>query len=721
MSTIAEAATYCRICPAVCGLLVTSSADGTVTAVHGDAENPLSGGYTCVKGRNIVEFHRHPQRYVHSQRRGVDGLLHQVPLSDAVAQIGQRLNAIRTDHGPDAIGMFLGTQAAFATLTLPTARAWLRALGSHKLFSTLTIDQSAKWLRRQRLGDWAAGRQRFDEADVWMVIGSNPLVSMQGGDYTGVPVQNVARTLADERRRGLSLIVIDPRRSETAAKADLHLQLIPGTDAVLIAGILHVILAENREDHDFCDRYVAGIDTLRRSVAPLTPAIASTLTGVDEHQIIAAARLFASGPKGMAMSGTGPDMGPDANVAEHLIGVLNVVCGRFPRAGDRIARDAILMPAGRPKAGVIAPYREWTTGFHSRIGGYGTLYGELPSAILPAEIVEPGPDQIRALIVVGGNPAAALPDPQATVAALRSLDLLVTIEPFPTETAQLADYVIAPTMALERADHTGYFDGALNAPFAQYTPPVVDRPGEVVEDWEFFADLAAEMGMTIKLAGRTFTPDAPRPRATDYLAWTAERGRVSLEEVMAHPHGRRFDHLAPIVADPDPGDGAKFDVMPDDVDEALRTAITRLQRPHHRPFRLVVRRARQTMNTLGRQLPTMRADPPNPCFVHPSDLLEIGAEPGQLIRVESDHGAVTAVCESDATLRRGSIAITHGHGGPPDEANDSDPRKHGTNVERLLSLTQGAQHITAMPQMTAVPVSVSAYLPVDDQPKAKKR
>ena len=601
-STTSEAVTYCRICPAVCGLVLTVT-DNRVTAAHGDPQHPLSSGYTCAKGRHVGAFHSHPDRYLSSQRRGPDGQLHSVPFASAVSEIAEQLSFIGAQHGPDAIAMFLGTQAVFATLTRPAALAWFRQLGSHKLFSTMTIDQSAKWVRPQRLGEWAGGRQRFDEADVWLLVGSNPLVSMQGGDFTGFPVQNVSRSLAAARRRGLSLIVIDPRRSETAARADIHLQPRPGTDAVLIAGLLRVILSENRHDTDFTRRYAEGVDALRAAVEPLTTPIVAARTGVPEASIIQAARVFARGPRGMAMSGTGPDMGPDANLTEHLLGVLNAICGRFPREGERSSRDGVLVPSGDPHAGVIAPRRRWTTGFHSRIGGYGTLFGELPSSILPAEILEPGMDKVRALIVVGGNPAAIFPDQHQTVQALRSLELLVTIDPFPTETALLADYVIAPTMALERADHTGFFDGTLNAPFAQYTPAILDRPGEVVEDWEFFAALASQMDLPIKLAGRTLKPEDDRPTPTQYLAWTAERGRVSLDDVMPHQHGRRFDDLPPLLVGPDPGTGARFDLAPADVCKELNTAISRSDERDDRPYRLVVRRARHTMNTLGRQIP----------------------------------------------------------------------------------------------------------------------
>ena len=698
-----EVATYCRICPAACGLLVEKS-DVRITAVRGDPLHPLSAGYTCPKGRRVASFHDAPDRFLRSQKRSAGGDLEPIAFESAVDEIGGRLSAVVNEHGPDSVAMFLGTQSVFATLTRRSAMAWFRSLGSHKLFSTMTIDQSAKWLRPLRLGDWAGGRQRFDSADVWLLVGTNPLVTMQGGDFTGLPVQNAARSLTAARERGLSLIVIDPRRSETAAQADFHLQLEPGSDAVLIAGLIHVILVEHREDRAFCAEYADGVAELRSALADLTPEVVAERTGVPAQQIIEAARVFATGPRGMAMSGTGPDMGPTANLTQHLIGVLNVVCGRFAREGDRASQDGILVAIRPPRAEVIAPQRTWEHGFRSRIGGYGMLNGELPSSILPAEILEPGLDRVRALVVVGGNPAAVFPDQELTVRALRSLELLVTIDPFPTETAQLADFVIAPTLALERADHTGYFDGIFAKPFAQYTQSVLDRPGEVVEDWQFFSELAAAMDLPIKLAGRELHPGMPRPTSEEYLAWTAERGRIPLTEVLGHPHGRVFDEIDPVTVAPDSGSGGRFSVLPDDVAEELVEALGAPSTSDSYPFRLIVRRNRRMMNTLGRHIPGLAEEPANSCLMHPDDIAAIGARAGDWVRITSVHGQVLAICRIDATLRRGAIAMTHGFGRLPGQ--DVDLERDGANPGWLLSLTAHTQTITAMPLMTAVPVTV---------------
>jgi anaerobic selenocysteine-containing dehydrogenase len=694
--------TFCRICSPLCGLLVDVD-DGRVTHVSGDPDHVLTRGFTCTKGRHLGELHHAPDRFLTAQRNGPDGL-RPIPTDQAIDEIADRLRGILDAHGPESIALFVGTQSYTASLTFSFAGAWLRAVGSHKRFSTMTIDQSAKWVAQARLGTWAAGRQRFEDSDVWLLAGTNPLVSMQGGDLTGFPVHDGLRRLEAARARGLRLIVVDPRRSEVAAHADLHLQLVPGTDVALFAALLRTILHEGLHDAEFCTRWVEGLHALRVAVEPMTPDVASRITGVDAALIVDAARVFGRATRGMAKSGTGPDMGPHANVAEHLVQAMNVVCGRFPREGDRYAGTGVLSGRRNLHAQPSAPMRTWERGFQSRMG-VGTLMGELPSPILPEEILEPGDDRVRALVVSGGNPAAAFPDQQRIVRALAELELLVTIDPFPTETAQLAHYVIAPTMQLERADDTRGYEHFFSQPFAQYSPPILERPGDVIEDWEFFYELASRMGLLLNIGSRVWEPGTPRPTADDLLESFAERAQVPYRDVRAAPHGAEFDVAPTIVGPPTPETRGRFALLADDVAQELRDALRALTEtgatPRSRSYLLVVRRSKHVMNTLGRRVPI--GLPYNPCFIHPDDLDALGGAEGALLDLTSDHGKITVVAAVDDTLRRGVLSITHAYGTLPGP--DDDPRRYGANPARLLSLTEHRQPISLMPWMSAVPVT----------------
>jgi anaerobic selenocysteine-containing dehydrogenase len=700
--------TYCRICPATCGLLIDLE-PGRPAHVSGDPDHALTHGFTCAKGRRIVDFHTDPNRFRSSQKRTSDGGFTNVTAASAIEEIAAQLRDIANTYGPDAIGFYSGTQASYASLTNPFSSAWWRTVGSNKTFSSMTVDQSAKWVAEGRLGKWAAGMQRFADADVWLLAGTNPLVSMQGGIFTGFPIHDGFRRLQQEKQRGLQLIVVDPRVTEVATRADIHLQLKPGTDAALFAGLLHVIIDLGLGDDGFNARWSDGFDHLRKAVLTFSPDVVASICDIDAHDVIAAAKMFGSAKSGMATSGTGPDMAPFANVAEHLIQSLNVVCGRFPQAGDATLGGAVLGSGKSPLAEVVGPNRTWECGYQSD-SGYGLLQGQLPVTSLVDEIMKPRPAKLRALIVSGGNPAAALPGQDNIVEALRALDLLVTVDPFSSETAQLAHYVIAPVMHLERPDTTRAYESLFDVPFAQYTPALLPAPEGVIDDWEFFLRLAWAADKSLTIAGREYAPSDPMPTTDDILASFSARARVSLDEVKAHPHGKLFDAVPSVVVAP-PSDTAtgRFALMPADVADELQRAYQAGTSvfPNFRPFQLAVRRAKETMNTLGKHLLGLPPTAQNPCHMHPEDVAELELSDGALVSVTSDHGSIATTIKLDPSTKRGVVSITHGFGGLPNaDSASTAPGVTGVNVNQLLTMGSNLQSISAMPEMTGVPVSI---------------
>jgi anaerobic selenocysteine-containing dehydrogenase len=697
--------TYCRICSAYCGLLLDVE-DNRVVRVLGDPDHPLSGGYTCAKGRRIGDFAADPARFRTAHRRGPSGDLEPVDTPTAVAEVGAALRGIVERHGVDAVAMWTGTQAALTNLSLPAAFAFWNALGSRKRFSPMTIDQAPKWLTPARLGQWLGGRQSFDESDVWIFAGHNPLVSMMGGWITGFPQQNGRRRLRDAKRRGMKVVVIDPRRTETASLADLHLQLVPGTDAVLFAGLLHVIFRDGLEDRRFCERWADSVDELREAVESATPERVAARTGLRPAEVEEAARLFGTASKGMLSTGTGSNMGPFGNLNEHLAWCVNIVCGRWAREGDAVYPPRVLRPADAPREGVAPPLRDWAGDYRSRVRGGAThFYGELPVVVMADEILEPGDDRVRALIVVGGNPASVSPDQGRMVEALSQLELLVTVEPFPNETARLAHYVLPPALALERREHTGFMEASVGHPFAQFTDAVLEPPEGVREDWEYMFALARELRLELTLFGRTYAPDDPPPTVDELLEAGIAGGRVPLDDVKGHAHGRLFDDLPPVRVGPPQGngDGARFQLLPPDVAEELAAALAEAP-ADTRPYSLVVRRALEVSNTTGRRIPGLPKRRYNPCFVNPDDLAELGLARGDTVLLTSDHGSVAAVVDPDPTLRPGVVSMTHAFGDLP--GSDADPRAYGTNPARLVSADDEIQPYTGMPRLTALPVSI---------------
>lgn len=692
-----ERTASCRICAGQCAMRFTLDDGGRIVRALGDRANPVTRGYACRKGLTAHEAHYSPDRILRPLKRLADGSFAPVALETALDEIAAKLRAIIAQDGPDAVAGFRGTMNytnATANQMLPD---WLRAIGSRSFFSTMTIDQSAKWVTADRLGAWQAGKDPFDQADVLLFLGTNPLVSLSTFNFV---LQNPVKAMRDARARSMTIIVIDPRRSETAEQADIVLQPLPGEDPTLLAGMLRMILAEGWEDKAFCAAHVEGIDALRAAVEPFDPAYVEARAGVPGAALAAAVAAFAAPldgrrRRGSAASGTGPNMAPHSNLAEHLLECLNVICGRFARPGDRVMNPGVLGPRWPRRAEVVPPRRGWESGWRDA-AGFGMLFGERMSGALPDAILGDGPGKVRALIVDGGNPANALPETERTEQALAALDLLVAIEPFMTETAALAHYVLPPPMMLERPDipSRDYETYVLMAPYAQYSDAVIDPPAgsETIEDWRVFWELARRMGHVVRFDGVALDMEVA-PFTLDLIRLLLRNSAMPADAILAAREGRLFD-VAAMTVEPGQGD-ARFAVAPPDIVAELGE-VRREVPAESGQFRLAVRRVRDAQNSMFHDQPATAARMPhNPLWMHPDDMAEHKLVDGERVRIDSAHGAIEAWVARDATMRPGVVAINHGWGG-----------RRGVNVNQLTSLRWRRDPINAMPVLSGFSVRI---------------
>ncbi|HEU4427528.1 MAG TPA: molybdopterin-dependent oxidoreductase, partial [Myxococcota bacterium] len=434
----------CRFCHAHCAVKVDVSG-GRVVRVIGDKDDPLYAGFTCAKGREVPRQMEHVQRLLRSQRRRADGAHEPIASADAIREIAGHVRRILDRDGPRAIAAYTGTYSFPYPPTQPMGWAFMDAIGSPMRFTSNTIDQPGKTVALAMHGSWGAGPQTFDGADTWLLLGINPLVALSGG----VPNTNPAKQLHQAKKRGLQLIVIDPRRTECAEHATVHLQPKPGEDPAILAGLLRVILGERLYDAEFVRENVSGIEALRAAVEPFTPEVVARRADVPAGELIRAARIFASAKRGCANAGTGPNMAGHGNVTEYLLLALITVCGRWLRAGERVPNPGALLPQFPAKAQANPPWPSHGYGEKLRVRGFTDAACGLPTAALAEEILLDGPGQVKALFVLGGNPMMAWPDQKKTYAALKKLELLVTLDIKMSATAKLAHYVVAPKIGYE--------------------------------------------------------------------------------------------------------------------------------------------------------------------------------------------------------------------------------------------------------------------------------
>ena len=487
---------FCRICLHGCSIRVAVE-DGRAVDVTGDPESSLYQGFSCSKGRAQATFLRHPRRLLTSLKRSATGGFEPIGAEQAMDEIAARLTELVGEHGPRTLASYWGTMAAASSMTGALLSAFMTGLQSPMQFSPNTIDKPGKALAKALHGSWMAPAQGFDQPDVALLLGVNPLISFQG-----MPFGNPGKWLSRALRDGMALIVIDPRDSDVAKRATLHLKARPGTDAMILAAIIRVIIEEGLYDRAFVAEHVEGLGLLRDHVARFRPEVVASIADVEAADILAAARLFATAQRGYAMAGTGPSMSGPGTLVEYLVLDLLSLCGRWLRAGELVRNSGSLIPPLQPRAQVSPPRAAAGFGERLRVRNLTDTVAGMPVSALAEEILRDGPGKVRALISCGGNPVAAWPDQHLTSEAMRSLDLLVQIDPWMSQTAALAHYVIAPTMPLEVPDVTLLHDTLL-APhlgpvenWAQYTPAIVQEPpgSDLLQEWEFFFGLARAPG-----------------------------------------------------------------------------------------------------------------------------------------------------------------------------------------------------------------------------------
>jgi anaerobic selenocysteine-containing dehydrogenase len=708
-----EAFSVCRICSGACALTVTIDDDGRATRVRGDKRHPVSRGFVCSKGLDIPKQTNGPDRLLRPMKRLENGQFVEIPLAQALDEIADRLHKILDEDGGRAVATFSGTHHWHNNPVSYLHEAFLAAIGSPNKYTTATIDQSAHLVTMARMGIWAPGRRPLEDCNVALMLGANPLVSL--GAYMAISIDPVKR-LKDAKARGMKLIVIDPRRTETAAHADLFVQPVPGQDAAILAALIRIVLKNGWHDDAFCTRYVDGLEQMRAAVEPFTSEIVARCAGIPAGQLHDVAAMFArDNCRGHAIVGTGGTMAPHSNLIDHLVETLNVICGRFLREGDRIPNVGALSPPSTVHAEVITIGPMWEVGPRTTLG-YGQLFGEFPTALLADEILAEGKGRIRALFINGGNPAVCLPDQRKALRALGKLDLLVAIEPYMTATAKLCHYVMPPRLLLERDDVLfGPRTEALlgHIPYVQWIPGVVTPPdgSEVIDDWYLYWALAERLGLPLIVGTHCILAAvddresrAEAPTTEDLLETILAGSRVPFEVVRQHPRGILCEDVE-YVALPRPEATARFTLAPPDVLAEIIAVFAETHAPPIPGFShsLIVRRERSAMNSLE-----VGANAEGPsgalAYLHPDDLITLGLGENGEIEIASETGSIIALVRADARLRRGVVSISHCRGPMPEE---NGARTRGGSTSLLVRTDKQIEAINAMPVMTAIRVNIT--------------
>ncbi len=436
----------CNLCEAMCGMVVEVD-QGRVTGIRGDRDDVFSRGHICPKGPAMRELYEDPDRLRHPMRRTSSGRFERVSWDEALREAAERLVEIQTRHGKSSVGTYIGNPTVHNTGAILMAQALFSALRTRNRFDANSQDANPRLFASHHMfGDIAALTvPDIDRTHYMLMLGANPLASngsiMTLGDVRG--------RLKGIRERGGKLVVIDPRRTETAELANEHHFIRPGADAALIAAMLHVIFAERLVQSSPVYEMASGLSDLESAVAPFSPERVERAVGLSATTIERLAREFVAAESAVAYSRVGVSQNAFGPTASWLVDALNVVTQNFDRPGGAMfTKPAINLNDVARRMGLSHVSR-----FRSRVRGLPEVGGMLPAAAIAEEIETPGEGQIRGMVTLAGNPVLSVPGGERLSRALASLDFMVSIDIYLNETTRHANLVLPPRSGLERAHY----------------------------------------------------------------------------------------------------------------------------------------------------------------------------------------------------------------------------------------------------------------------------
>ncbi|MFD9655840.1 molybdopterin oxidoreductase family protein [Streptomyces mirabilis] len=710
----------CPLCEATCGLTLTI--EGTrVTGARGDRDDVFSKGFICPKGASFGAADGDPDR-LRTPLVRTDGELREATWQEAFDAIAAGLGPIVEQYGPHALGIVLGNPNVHTMAGALYPPVLLTALRTHNVFTASTLDQMPKHVSSGLLyGDAnAIPVPDLDHTDHLLLIGANPLES-NGSLCTAPDFPGKLKAL---RARGGTLTVIDPRTTRTAKLADRHVTVRPGTDALLLAAMTYVLFEEKLVDLRDLAPHVQDVEELATAVRDFTPEAASEACDVDADTIRALARELAAAPTAAVYGRIGSCTVPHGTLASWLVDVLNILTGNLDRPGGALFPQAATDKTPRP----AGPGRGFELGrWHSRVSRHPEAKGELPLAALAEEIDTATPEgsPVRALIAIAANPVLSAPDGDRLDKALDSLDFMVSVDPYLNETARHADVVLPPPPPSQSAHHDFAFNTLAVRNQVRYNRPAVPlEPGRMAET-EILARLVlaatgmhgadpsavdamvidSTLGKAVQdphgpvherdpkeLATRLTGENGPERRLDMMLrlgpygeGFGARPDGLSLEKLLAHPHGIDLGPLRPRLPRPLKTRSGKIELLPAPiVDDLPRLRAALRERPA--AIVLVGRRHLRSNNSWMHNVPALTGGT-NRCtlHIHPEDAARLGLADGAAVRVKGAGGEVVAPAEVTDTVRRGVVSLPHGwgHDRPGTRMSHAalDP---GVNVNQLL-------------------------------------
>ncbi|WP_257456325.1 molybdopterin oxidoreductase family protein [Archangium lipolyticum] len=665
----------CNLCEAMCGLRI-ETAQGRITSIRGDEADPFSKGHICPKAVALQDLHEDPDRLRQPMRRTATGW-EPISWEEALDETARRFHAIQEEHGRDALGVYVGNPTVHdhgAMMFLPFL---LRALRTKNKFSASSVDQ----LPHQLAAYLMFGHQflipipDIDHTRYMLILGANPLAS--NGSLMSAP--GVKDRLKAIQKRGGRVVVVDPRKTETAQVADEHLFIRPGTDALWLFSLLHVLLEEAGPKLGRLAELSDGLAAIRELARDFTPERAAPHTGVPADTTRRIARELSAAESAVCYGRIGVSTQSFGAMCQWLINLINIVTGNFDRQGGALFTRPAFDVVGGPRA--MSMNRGGFARFRSRVRALPEFSGELPVAALGEEILTEGPGRIRAMLTSAGNPVVSTPNGRQLDKALASLDFMVCIDPYINETTRHAHLILPPTTHLERSHYDLAFHALAVRNTAKYSPPLFTPGPDSRHDWEIFLELKHRLetlrgaprvrGELTYRALKALGPDGILDlglRAGPYgMKLRPFRKGLSLASLKAKPHGVDLGPLKPSLPGRLATKARRIHLAPDvlvaDVHRLRHTFLEGTGAPEEGALLLIGRRHLRDNNSWLHNVPRLvKGKPRCTLMVHPEDARRLGLSEGEEAVITSRVGEVQAPVNVTEEVMPGVVSLPHGYG-----------------------------------------------------------
>ena len=694
----------CHLCEAICGLKIKTQGKN-ILSIKGDKKDPMSQGYICPKATAIADIYNDPDRLRKPVKRVADGW-QEISWQEAIDTTAQKLVETQLHHGKDAIGFFAGNPGVHNYGNLTHGSLLRRIIKTRNNFSATSLDQ----LPHQLVSYAMYGHQFFipvadiDQTQLMVIFGGNPMAS--NGSMMTMP-NGPKRFQALQKRDG-KLIVIDPRRSETAEVADQHIFVRPGSDAYVLMAIINYLFSENLTNINHINEHLENLDLVREAAKPFSLELAAEQSSIPTQTIKNLTLELANTERAVMYGRMGVSVQEFGTICQWAIQVINILIGSFDKVGGALVTS--------PAFGYV---RKGTNGaghfnvFQSRVSGLPEFGGELPAAVMAEEILTPGEGQIKSMVTIAGNPIISSVNSSDLKKAFESLDFYVAFDFYINATTCHADIILPPTSSIEHDHYDIAFHRLAVRNTARHNQPIFEPEDGMMHDWEIFNALAAKIAELKNIDFRPLpAPDQLVRAGIDGGELGPEQNpdiALTFDKILAAPHGIDLGPLTPSAMDRIPSENGKIECAPDFIIDDLQRLKKRSDNTNERTSNdhdllLIGRRHVRSNNSwMHNYHRLVKGKPRWQLMMHPEDLSARGLEDQSEVTITSRVGSVTTTVTATDELMPGVVSLPHGWGHKRHDVKmDIAAKQQGSNCneltdDKLLDLISGNAALNGVP------------------------